>query len=338
MKLSGFDFEEKRLQEEIRKRGSKRVLIHMPEGLKTEGPRLASIVEKTGADAIVSAETCYGACDLASQEAESVGADLLVHYGHSDFGLPVPQQQVPTIYVDVKTSVSVEPAVKKALILLKRWKKIGLVTTIQHVDKLDEARAALLEAGKHVAIGNVGRLKHAGQVIGCDYSNARVVLERVDAFLFVGGGRFHAIGVQLATSKPTIIADPFERRAFKVEEDVKRILKQRWASIHEAEEAKEFGVLIGLKSGQMRVASAMKVKDTLQKHGKRVTLLTIREITPQALMQFAPIDAFVNTACPRIALDDASRFLKPVLLVKEAMVLLGELTWEELLRKGWFED
>jgi 2-(3-amino-3-carboxypropyl)histidine synthase len=55
-------------------------------------------------------------------------------------------------------------------------------------------------------------------------------------------------------------------------------------------------------------------------------------------MQFAPIDAFVNTACPRIALDDASRFLKPVLLVKEAMVLVGELTWEELLRKGWFED
>jgi 2-(3-amino-3-carboxypropyl)histidine synthase len=310
----------------------------MPEGLKTEGPRLASIVEKLGAVAIVSAETCYGACDLAFQEAESVGADLLVHYGHSELGLSVLEQRVPTVYIEVKSSVSVKPAVKKALILLKRWKKIGLVTTIQHVDKLDEARTMLLEAGKSVKIGDTGRVKHAGQVIGCDYSNARAVQRNVDTFLFVGGGRFHAIGVQLATSKPTIVADPFERRAFKVEEDVKRIVKQRWASIHEAEEAKEFGVLIGLKSGQMQMTRAVKVKGILEKHGKNVTLLTIREVSPQALMQFPTIDAFINTACPRIALDDASRFLKPVLLSNEALVLVGELTWEKLLRKGWFED
>jgi 2-(3-amino-3-carboxypropyl)histidine synthase len=307
----------------------------MPEGLKVEGPRLASIIEKLGAVAFVSADTCYGGCDLAVQEAESIGADLLVHYGHSEL---LPKQRIPIIYIEAKTAISVKPAVKKALALLKRWKNIGLLTTIQHIDMLNEAHTTLHEADKNVAVGDGGRLKHAGQVIGCDYSNARVVQKNVDAFLFVGGGRFHAIGVELATSKPTIVADPYERRAFSVKEDVKRILKQRWASIHEAEEAKEFGVLVGLKSGQMRINQAMKVKSTLEKHGKSVTLLTMREVTPQALMQFPTIDAFVNTACPRIAIDDASRFLKPVLLVNESFVLLGELTWEKLLRKGWFED
>jgi 2-(3-amino-3-carboxypropyl)histidine synthase len=335
MKLSNFDFEEERLKDEIRRRGAKRVFIHMPEGLKIEGPRLASVIEKMGAVAFVSADPCYGGCDLAVQEAESIGADLLIHYGHSEL---LPKQRIPTIYIEARTSISVKPAVKKALAFLKRWKNIGLVTTIQHVDKLDEARKTLLEAGKTVMIGNAGHFKHAGQVIGCDYSNARAVQKNVNAYLFVGGGRFHAVGVQLATSKPTIIADPYEKRAFTVEEDVKRILKQRWASIHEAEEAKEFGVLIGLKSGQMRINQAMKVKGILEKHGKNVTLLTIREVTPQALMQFSTIDAFVNTTCPRIALDDASRFLKPVLLVNEALVLVGDLTWEELLRKGWLED
>ena len=335
MKLSDFDFEEQRLRDEIRKRGAKRVFIHMPEGLKVEGPRLASVIEKLGAEAFVSADTCYGGCDLAVQEAESIGADLILHYGHSEL---LPKQRIPIIYIETKTSVGVKPAVKKAIALLKRWKSIGLLTTIQHIDRLNEARTMLHEAGKTVAVGNGGRLKHEGQVIGCDYSNAKDVQKNVDAFLFVGGGRFHAIGVQLATSKPTIVADPYERRAFSVQKDVRRILKQRWASIHEAEEAKEFGVLIGLKSGQMRISQAVKVKSILEKHGKQVTLLTIREVTPQALMQFPTLDAFVNTACPRIALDDASRFLKPVLLVNEAMVLLGELTWEKLLREGWFED
>jgi 2-(3-amino-3-carboxypropyl)histidine synthase len=335
MKLSNFEFEEERLKDEIRKRGVKRVFLHMPEGLKVEGPRIASVIEKMGAVAFVSADPCYGGCDLAVQEAESIGADLLIHYGHSEL---LPKQRIPTIYIEARTSISVKPAVKKAILLLRRWKNIGLVTTIQHIDKLDDARKTLLKAGKTVAIGDAGHLKHAGQVIGCDYSNARAVQKNVDAYLFIGGGRFHAIGVELATSKPTIVADPYENRAFSVKEDVKRIRKQRWASIHEAEEAKEFGVLIGLKTGQMRSNQAMKIKAVLEKHGKGTTLLTIREVTPQALMQFPTLDAFVNTACPRIALDDASYFLKPVLIVNEALVLLGELTWEELLRKGWFED
>jgi 2-(3-amino-3-carboxypropyl)histidine synthase len=332
MKSSTFDLGEERLEEEIRKRGAKRVLFQLPEGLKAEGPRLASIAEKIGAVAIVSADPCYGACDLAVQEAESLGADLLVHYGHSEMSSP---QRVPIIYIEAKTAVNVKPAVKEALSLLKLWKYIGLVTTIQHVDMLGEARTTLLDAGKSVAVGDAGRLKHAGQVTGCDYSNAKAVAKDVHAFLFVGGGRFHAIGVALATSKPTVVADPYERRAYSVDNGMKRVLKQRWASISEAKEAEKFGVLIGLKSGQKRVEEAMEAKKKLEKSGKKATLLALREVTPEALTQF-PVDAFVNTACPRISLDDASRFPKPVLTFEEMLVMVGEMSWEELCGKGWF--
>jgi 2-(3-amino-3-carboxypropyl)histidine synthase len=333
MKSSIFDFEIERLKEEITKRGAKRVLFQLPEGLKTKGPCLASIAEKLGAVAFVSADPCYGACDLAFQEAESLGADLLVHYGHSEI---TPQQRVPTIYIEARTAVSLKPAVRKALDLLKPWKNVGLVTTIQHIDMLGEARTTLLDAGKSVEIGDAGRLKHAGQVMGCDYSNATAVAKEVDAFLFVGGGRFHALGVGLATSKPTIAADPYEQQAFSVDVEVKRIVKQRWASVNEAEKARSFGVLIGLKSGQKRIDEALKVKEKLEKKGKKVTLLTVHEVTPEALMQFPSLEAFVNTACPRIALDDASRLRHPVLTINEALLVVGELTWEELLKKGWF--
>jgi len=334
MKTSTFDLEEERLKEEIIKRGAKRVFFQLPEGLKAEGPRLASIAEKMGVVAIVSADPCYGACDLAVQEAESLGADLLVHYGHSEM---MPEHRVPTIYIEAKTAISVKPAVKKALTLLKPWRHIGLVTTVQHVDMLSEARATLLEAGKSVAIGDTRRLKHAGQVMGCDYSNATAVAKDVDAFLFVGGGRFHAIGVGLATSKPTMVADPYERRAYNVDNEVQRVLKQRWASIHGAERAEHFGVLIGLKSGQKRLDEALQLKERLEKKAKKVTLLAAREITPEVLIQFPALDAFVNTACPRIALDEASKFLKPVLTLNEMSVVIGELAWEELLKRGWFE-
>lgn len=333
MEATTFDLEEKRLSKEIRKRGAKRVLIQLPEGLKTEGPRLAAIAEKAGALAVVSADPCYGACDLATLDAKSLDADLIIHYGHSKM---IEQEQVQTVYLEAKAKVRVKEAVKKAIPLLKRWSKIGLITTLQHVEKLDEARELLLEAGKTVAIGDTGYLKHRGQVTGCDYSNAKSVSKEIEAFLFVGGGRFHALGATLATAKPTIIADPFEKRAYSIEKEVQRILRQRWASIHEAEKAENFGVLVGLKTGQKRLKEALKTKEKLEKSGKKATLLAVREITPEVLMQFPGIDAFVNTACPRVSLDEASKFVKPVLTSSETLVLLGETDWEELCRKGLF--
>jgi len=50
---------------------------------------------------------------------------------------------------------------------------------------LSEARERLIKAGKSVAIGDTGKLNYAGQVIGCNYSNAKAVSKDVEAFLFM---------------------------------------------------------------------------------------------------------------------------------------------------------
>jgi len=330
-----FDLEEKKLMEEILKHGSKRVLIQLPEGLKQEGSRLAAVVEKAGAVAIVSADPCYGACDLATLDAESLDVDLIVHYGHSEM---MKQERVQTLYIEARATISIKGAVKKAIRLLEDYTSIGLTTTVQHVHMLNEARELLLKAGKTVAIGDVGQSKYTGQVIGCDFSNAQSISKDVEAFLFLGGGRFHAIGVELTTGKPTIIADPYEKRAYSIHDEVLRLLKKRWASISKAKEAETFGVLIGLKTGQKKVRKALEMKERLEKNGKKATLLAVREITPSVLMQFFDIDAHVNTACPRISLDDTLSFRIPVLTFNETLVMLGEKSWEELCRKGWFES
>jgi 2-(3-amino-3-carboxypropyl)histidine synthase len=332
-KKSAFYLEEDTLKSEIERRKPQRVLIQLPEGLKAEGPRLARIVEKEGALAIISANPCYGACDLPVQEAESLGVDLLVHFGHSPMAT---QPRVPTIYIEAKAEVSTKEAVNKAIPHLKNWRNLGLATTVQHVDMLSEARELLIKAGKSVAIGDAGRLKYAGQVIGCDYSNAQAIREDIEAFLFIGGGKFHAIGLGLATSKPVVVADPYEKKAYSIDNEVQRIIKQRWAIISEAEKAENFGVLIGLKSGQKRLDKALQIMEKLKNKGKHVFLLALTEITPNRLMQFPTIDAFVNTACPRVSLDDASKFIKPVLTIEETMVFLREKSWENLCQKGWF--
>jgi len=332
--MEQYDFEEERVKEEIKKIKAKRVLLQLPEGLKPEGPRLADAIENTGALPIVSADPCYGACDLATVDAQSLGVDLIIHYGHSKL---LRYEPVPTIYVEARATIKVDDSVEKALPLLEKWRRIGLTTTIQHVQTLDVAREILLHAGKTVVIGEAAHDSYPGQVIGCDFSNAKSMADDVEAFLFIGGGRFHALGIALSTSKPTIVADPYEKRAFSVNEEAGKILKQRWLSIEEAKNARTFAVLVGLKPGQKRLEEALKMRDMLRETGKRAFLFSVRNVTPEALMNFLAIDAYVNTACPRLSMDDASRFRKPMLTMNEASVVIGKLSWEELCRKGLFE-
>jgi 2-(3-amino-3-carboxypropyl)histidine synthase len=330
-----FDFEEERIKQEINRLGAKRVMLQLPEGLKPEGPRLAKTIEKTGAVPVISADPCYGACDLATSEAELLGVDLVIHFGHTKIAK---HEKVPTLYVEARATLPVAETIEKSIPLLSKYSKVGLATTVQHVQKLDETRELLVRAGKEVAIGDAGRMNYPGQVSGCDYSNVRSVANNVEAFLFVGGGRFHALGIALSTSKPTIIANTYTRQAHSIDEEAQKILKQRWACIQEAKRAKTFGVLIGLKSGQRRFDDGLRIKKMAEKTGKLAFLFAIREILPEALIEFPTIDAYINTACPRISLNVPSKFLKPVLTVNEFMVVSGESSWENLLKTGLFED
>jgi 2-(3-amino-3-carboxypropyl)histidine synthase len=54
----------------------------------------------------------------------------------------------------------------------------------------------------------------------------------------------------------------------------------------------------------------------------------MEEITEANLLGFK-VDAFVNTACPRLA-EDFIHFKKPVISAMEFEVVLGERAWEDL--------
>jgi 2-(3-amino-3-carboxypropyl)histidine synthase len=333
--MSSFDFEEPRIKREIARLGAKRVLLQMPQGLKPQAIKIAQTVEAAGATAVISADPCYGACDIALSEAEGLGADLIVHFGHASM---FSEGKIPVLYVEARATIPVDTAVLQAIPFLTGCSRVGLATSIQHIDALNRAKQILSDAGKTVLVGDAGQVPYAGQVIGCNYSNATAIAGQVDAFLFIGGGRFHALGIALGTSKPTIIADPYDNHACSITEEAQRLIKQRFAGIQEAKKAKTFGVLVGLKPGQKHLDSALKVKALAEKHGRAAFLMTGREITPETLLEFPGIDAYVNTACPRISLDAPGKFQKPLLTVNEFMVVCGEVSWMDMLKRGLFEN
>jgi len=307
------DFEVERIVELIQEHRVRVLQLQFPEGLKRYGPQVAKRVkEHANVTVLLSGNPCYGACDL-DYDTE---ADLLVHFGHAE----IPELAARRVcFVEVRSDVDVIPTVNDALALISGH-RVGIVTNVQHVHTLDSIRRHLESAGLQCSIGyGDGRVKYRGQVLGCNFSSARAI--DVDEYLYVGSGTFHALGVALATGKRVITADPFLRKTSIA--DAGLILKQRYALITKAMDAHTFCVLVGTKAGQQRFHLAYELVEAAIRRGYDAFMVTINEVTPWTLYQF-PAEAYVNTACPRIAIDDVRLFKAPMLTPIEFEMILGK--------------
>jgi len=81
---SQYDLEIDKAIDEIKKTNAKRVLLHVPDGIKPLTNKLIEQIESEVKDVeiLIWAGSCYGACDIPI-EAKNVGVDLLIHWGHS---------------------------------------------------------------------------------------------------------------------------------------------------------------------------------------------------------------------------------------------------------------
>jgi 2-(3-amino-3-carboxypropyl)histidine synthase len=314
-----FDYDLDFIVNEVKKRNAKAVGLQFPDGLKRTGLELAQqIEEKTNATVFLSGNPSYGACDIDEDLKHFV--DVLIHFGHADLGIV---KDPKVVYVEARAKVDITKVVEKAIPSLK-GKKIGLISTVQHVHELKKAKKLLEEKGKEAIIGTGdNRIKYPGQVLGCNFSAAKI---EVEEYLYIGSGSFHAVGAALASGKRTIAADPFTLNVEEV--NVEKIVKQRYLAIARALDAKKFGIIIGIKTGQRRAELARKLKQKAIEKGKQAFLITLDEITPESLLSFKA-DAYVNTACPRVTIDDAAKFKAPVLTPIEFEIAIGERKWED---------
>jgi 2-(3-amino-3-carboxypropyl)histidine synthase len=310
---------------EIKKRNVRRILLQFPEGLRGSALKISKKLElETGVETLISMDSCWGGCDVAETAALTVKADLLVHFGHS----PWPKKpKVPTLFIEAHSGVEIREVVLRAVSLLTA-RKVGIATTVQHIHKLGEIKKILEEKGFEVLIGKPsGGAKYAGQVLGCDLSSVEKL--NVDQFLFVGGGIFHPLGIALATGKSVIAADPYSGKVSDMKEEARRVLMQRYAQIAKARNATRFGVVVGLKFGQINLELARQIKNKIESKGGEAYLLAAEEIAPERFYGLADIEVLVITACPRIVIEDGPQFRIPAITPRELDILLGFENWND---------
>ncbi len=180
--------------------------------------------------------------------------------------------------------------------------------------------------GKEVLIGKpYGFAKKEGQILGCDVGNVAQLDKQVDAFVYFGGGLFHPLGALLQTTKPFFVIDPFQNKVEQIDylrEDEARKKKVRMARAYGA---MNFGILVSTKIGQHNMTLAKILKKKIEEKGKRAQILVANTFDFDALNNMLEIDAFVNTACPRIVTEDQERTRKPIISADELIEILQNI-------------
>lgn len=330
--------DEARVFQIIEDKKPKVILVNAPGGLLRHTKELMERVKtKYGVTSIISGDSCFGICDTVDGDVEALQADLALHIGHN---AAVTEVGEFTYLVDAVDDVSFDEVTETASKRLAQYRRIGLATFSQHLHQLERVRERLEAEGFQVVIGKGNNLMLKGQVFGCDFSTSHQIRDEVDAFALLGESEFHAVGLALATGKPTFMLDPYMNEVTDLQAAADERRKRAILAVYKALDARVFGVITGLKEGQKMLGRSRWIAKRLEMNGRKVVQLAMRDVTAERLAPHREIEAFVQTACPRISIDGFT-FDRPVLSIPQADALValieGREPGEFLERPKWIE-
>ena len=309
----------------VREAHPRQIVLQVPAGLVRNAHDLAAqLREEVGAPVTLGTRPCFGACDFPSRD-EAARADVAVVLGHA----PIPNVPLvrTTYFVEMREPVGDLESLAATVAEAGLPHRLGLVLSVQHLDLAEPFREALGRRGFETRIGTGDRrIAYPGQALGCNYTSAETLEGEVDAFLFVGTGRFHPLGLALAVGRPVWSLDPLQGR---LEPPIDRasLVRRRQLLVASVRDARRWGILASSFAGQARMPMALSLQQRARARGREAEILLFDRLDPRDLEGRA-LDAYVCTACPRIALDDAPNYPKPVLTPPEFLMALGEAPLE----------
>lgn len=206
---------------------------------------------------------------------------------------------------------------------------IILVSIIQYLDYLNKIKDYLNNKGFNTKLFVGKHTSKKGQILGCESLD-------VGNYLFIGQGNFHFEAIkanilndhlnkkdfskyltQDNSSKTNKIIKAYylDETSFKEYEfNVMESLKKEILKYNLFLSKKNIGIIITTKIGQ-RAHNYINLGEELKEkfYDKEFYTILQDNINPNNLMNFSFLDFYINTACPRISIDDSNSYDKPIM-------------------------
>ncbi|KAF0309187.1 2-(3-amino-3-carboxypropyl)histidine synthase subunit 1 [Amphibalanus amphitrite] len=321
-----YNFEIHKTVWKIKQLDAKCVALQFPEGLLVFSLTIADILERfTGAETLVMGDVTYGACCVDDFSARALGADLMVHYGHSCL-IPVDQTSIKMLYVFVDIKIDAVHFIETLKFNFKADRRLALVSTVQFVATLQSVAAELRTDGYQVTVPQIRPLS-PGEILGCTSPR----LQEIDDLVYLGDGRFHLESAMIANPSVTFYRyDPYSKVFSQEYYDQPRMVAAREAAVTRAGSAATFGVILGTLGRQGSPRVMQHLQDRLKERGSRQVTVLLSEVFPDKLRLMPQVDAWMQTSCPRLSIDWGTAFDRPLLTPYEAGVVLNQVAWRGL--------
>ena len=308
---------------------ARRVVLEAPQGFVRILPRLARFINKRfGAETLYRLEPSYGLCSLSLGLATGYGeGTVLVHIGHDFYPYPLcglrscryklPSNivTIPGEYLGGNPAILADKAIEK-----NPGDRVAIGYSAQHRTLAQNLKTELERRGIRVA--------YIGPILGCYFAPFTRLQGRVESYIVVAGGLFHALGLGLALGGEARVLrlDPYRESCDDVSEKIRRVLASRLWAMKRFQEARRVGIIVGLLPGQHRPGIVRALESMLRRRGVEYDLILAERLNREMLDNLDPhsYDAYIVTSCPRLAVDDLGDYWKPVLAPGEAAAALQQ--------------
>lgn len=328
-----YNFEVHKCIWKIRSLQPKCIALQLPEGLLRWACLLSDIFTEfsnaSDTQVIIMGDVTYGACCIDDYTAASLGADFLIHYGHSCL-VPIDVTKIATHYVFVDIAFDPDHLID----ILKRnflHSTIALMGTVQFLSTINLVASRMEGTGVKIVVPQEKPLSR-GELLGCTAPGNIAQALGVDALVYVADGRFHLEAVMIAN--PSLAAyqyDPYSKKITRESYDHALMLSLRESAILKARtfimNNEIVGLIIGTLGRQSSPTSISFIEDRLIEAGIRFVKVCISEISPSKLLMFPGVGCWIQTSCPRLSIDWGYSYAKPLLSPYEGAVLLRAGEW-----------
>ncbi|KAK6940067.1 Diphthamide synthesis DPH1/DPH2 [Dillenia turbinata] len=320
--------------------------------------KIRSIKGESDVGLYVMADTTYGSCCVDEVGASHIGADCVIHYGHTCLS---PTSTLPAFLVFGKASVSVfDCAGNLYKSVLDKGKPVLVLFGLEYayaIQSLQETLAAksstlsnspseqqiqfadvmnpVLNPSDYKTsnehLGPSGTYTHGrsdGMTTGMQYSiggltwNLAEGCKMEDYMLFWIGSDNSAFANAVLTFNDCEIVryDATENRLLSDTSNQRRILKRRYYLVEKAKDANIVGILVGTLGVAGYLHMIHQMKELITKVGKKAYTFVMGRPNPAKLANFPECDVFIYVSCAQTALLDSKEFLAPVITPFEAML------------------
>jgi len=195
-----------------------------------------------------------------------------------------------TLFIPAKLKSKINKS--KILELSERLpESIAICYSIQYINQAKEIKALLEKTHK---------ITKLIQVLGC---SKPFLPKTTQAILLITDGRFHAISLSIETKLPVYILNRNKLELIS-NKDTETLKKRKKASYVKFLNADKIGILISTKPGQENLKRALELKKKL--NDKTSYLFICNNINTNEFENFPQMQSWVNTACPRLDMDEGS--------------------------------